>query len=385
MNKTEQEKVNVDNNRETVGIVTIDGYTNYGNRLQNYALTKLLETCDCKVINGIRVFTKEDWVNRSKNPIKRFIKRLYPYRSFKLRLSCVPKIEDELLLKRKKRFCLFMEEYTEVLHPIVSKTNKQAYDKLADYDIGCFVTGSDQVWNPYYEAKGYEFLTFAPNEKRLSFSASIGVSTIPEEFKWYFKNNLLNMKYISVREERAAEIVKELTGRTADVTLDPTLLLDKADWEHITKKPELEIKEKYICTYFLGEVPEAVKAFAKEKDLSVYALNSLERPELYTLDPAEFLYMIQNASYVMTDSFHAVAFSIKFNKEFYVFDRKQDGVSSMFSRIETITKRFGLENRIQSRDRIIEQEPVSNWKDIEKELETEKKESMRKLLRAMGM
>ena len=148
---------------------------------------------------------------------------------------------------------------------------------------------------------------------------------------------------------------------------------------------ELYIESKYICTYFLGEVPEAVKAFAKEKGLLIYALNSLDNPELYTLDPAEFLYMIQNASYVLTDSFHAVAFSIKFNKEFYVFDRKQDGVSSMFSRIETITKRFGLENRIQSRDRIIEQEPISNWNEIEKELVAEKNKSMGKLFEAMGI
>ena len=70
---------------------------------------------------------------------------------------------------------------------------------------------------------------------------------------------------------------------------------------------------------------------------------------------------------------------------FYVFDRKQDGVSSMFSRIETITKRFGLENRIQNRDRIVEQEPVSNWNEIEDELVVEKNKSMGKLLEAMGI
>ena len=256
---------------------------------------------------------------------------------------------------------------------------------LEKYGIDSFIIGSDQVWNPYYEAKEYEFLTFVPKEKRLSFAASIGADSIPEDAKWYFKKNLSDMKYISVREERAAEIVKELTGRDADITLDPTLLLDKADWEIIAKKPTINIEDKYICTYFLGEVPEAVKAFTKEKALPIYALNSQDSPELFTLDPAEFLYMIQNASYVLTDSFHAVAFSIKFHKEFYVFDRKEEGVSSMFSRIETITKRFCLENRIQNRDRIVEQEPISNWNEIEKELVAEKNKSMGKLLEAMGI
>lgn len=369
----------------TIGIVTIDDYTNYGNRLQNYALTKLLENESYTVFNGIRLYTKEDWISRTRNPLKRCIKRFIPFIKMRNSLYKEPVTKDEMIAARKERFEKFVYSYTTVIKPVIVSNHNKAIKVLNEYGIDYFIVGSDQVWNPYYEAKEYEFLTFVPKEKRLSFAASIGVDNIPEEAIWYFKKNLSDMKYISVREERAAEIVKELTGRTADVTLDPTLLLDKADWECIAKKPELYIEEKYICTYFLGEVPEAVKAFAKEKGLPIYALNSINSPELYTLDPAEFLYMIQNASYVLTDSFHAVAFSVKFNKEFYVFDRKQDGVSSMFSRIETITKRFGLVNRIQNRDRIVEQEPVSNWNEIEKELVVEKNKSMGKLLEAMGI
>ncbi|MGN8762676.1 polysaccharide pyruvyl transferase family protein [Oribacterium sp. HCP3S3_B9] len=365
-------------------IVTIDDYINYGNRLQNYALTKLLQNEGFQVFNGVRVYTKEDWINRTNDEIKKIVKRFIPFRILKGKLYS-PQDKSGLKKEREKKFLDFVHSYTAILDPIICSSHSRAVRSLKKYAIDYFVVGSDQVWNPYYEAKEYEFLTFAPKDKRLSFAASIGANSIPDGAKWYFKKNLSNMKYISVREERAAEIVKELTGRTADITLDPTLLLDKADWEHVAKKPELYIESKYICTYFLGEVPEAVKAFAKEIGLPIYALNSIDSPELYTLDPAEFLYMIQNASYVLTDSFHAVAFSIKFNKEFYVFDRKQDGVSSMFSRIETITKRFGLENRIQNRDRIVEQEPVSNWNEIEDELVVEKNKSMGKLLEAMGI
>lgn len=368
-----------------VGIVTINDFKNYGNRLQNFALTKLLENEGIQVVNGISVFTKDDWINRTENTIKRFIKRIVPYSRVKDKIYYELKASEGLPALREQRFLAFSNRYTTIEETIICSSHKQAYASLNDKGVNYVITGSDQVWNPYFGANEYEFLTFAPKEKRLSFAASIGVDSIPEGARWYFKKNLKNMKYISVREERAAEIVKELTGRTADVTLDPTLLLDKSDWEHIVKKPELGIENEYICTYFLGEVPEAVQVFAKEKGLPVYALNSLDSPELYTLDPSEFLYMIQNASYVLTDSFHAVAFSIKFNKEFFVFDRKQDGGSSMFSRIETITKRFALENRIQSRDRIIEQEPISNWNEIENELVAEKKRSMGKLLEAMGI
>ena len=367
-----------------VAIVTIDDYINYGNRLQNYALTKLLQNEGFQVFNGVRVYTKEDWINRTNDEIKKIVKWFVPFGILKGKLYS-PQDKSGLKKEREKEFLDFVHSYTTILDPIICSSHSRAARSLRKYGIDYFIVGSDQVWNPRYEAKEYEFLTFAPKDKRLSFAASIGTDSIPEEAKWYFKKNLSDMKYISVREEKAVQIVKELTGRTADITLDPTLLLEKADWEHVAKKPELYIESKYICTYFLGEVPEAVKAFAKEKGLLIYALNSLDNPELYTLDPAEFLYMIQNASYVLTDSFHAVAFSIKFNKEFYVFDRKQDGVSSMFSRIETITKRFGLENRIQNRNRIVEQEPVSNWNEIEKELIAEKNKSMGKLLEAMGI
>lgn len=369
---------------KTVAIVTIDDYINYGNRLQNYALTKLLQNEGFKVYNGIEVLTKEDWILRTNGAIKKIIKWCTPFSVVKGKLYS-SQDKSGLKKEREKRFLDFIHSYTTILDPVVCVNHSCANKELRKYGIDYYLIGSDQVWNPYYEAKEYEFLTFAPKEKRLSFAASIGADNIPEGSKWYFKKNLLNMKYISVREERAAEIVQELTGRDADVTLDPTLLLNKADWEFVVKKPELDIDKKYICTYFLGDVPEAVERFALEKGLTIYALNSQDRPDLFTLDPAEFLFMIQNACYVLTDSFHAVAFSIKFNKEFYVFDRKQDGVSSMFSRIETITKRFGLENRIQDRDRIVEQAPISNWNEIEDELMAERKKSMRKLLEAMGM
>ena len=118
--------------------------------------------------------------------------------------------------------------------------------------------------------------------------------------------------------------------------------------------------------------------------MPVYPMNAKEFPDLYTLDPAEFLYLIQNADYVLTDSFHAVAFSIKFHKEFYVFKRKQKGMEGMFSRIETITKRFDLENRIQNRDCIDEQPIVAHWNVIDEALLSEKKKTMNKLIDNMG-
>lgn len=370
---------------KTIGIVTIDDYINYGNRLQNYALTKLLEAEGFRVINGIRVNTKQDYVICSPGIIKMLAKILVPYRLIKDRITPKPGKRSGLLEQREAGFVEFTNQYTSVLPPVVAPNHRKAMQIFNQYGIDCFVAGSDQVWNPVFAGLAYEFLTFAPQNKRLSFAASIGVENVPAEKEKQYKKYFKEMKYISVREQRAVEIIKGLTGRDADLTLDPTLLLEAEQWKEAVKKPDIALENRYICTYFLGEVPEAVERFAHEKRLTIYALNSQDSPELFTLDPSEFLYIIQNASYILTDSFHAVAFSIKFNKEFYVFDRKQDGVINMFSRIETITKRFGLENRIQNRDRIVEQAQINNWNEIEDELAAEKKRSIGKLLEAMGI
>ena len=95
--------------------------------------------------------------------------------------------------------------------------------------------------------------------------------------------------------------------------------------------------------------------------------------------------MIKNAEYILTDSFHAVAFSIKFHKDFYVFRREQLGVNNMFSRIETIIKKMNLENRIQERDGINEDSGVIDWEFIDKILENEREKSINKFLEVMRL
>lgn len=357
----------------TIGIITIDDYTNYGNRLQNYALTRLFEEEGFAVKNGIQVYTKENYARNTNSFFKRIIKWLMPMRYVKKKIIPVIREKHGSLKEREDRFKDFNNTYTESVGVVFSSTNKRAMDLLEKRGINYFVTGSDQVWNPYYEGHDYEFLTFAPREKRLSFAASIGVDSIPEKQIERYKQNLSEIRFLSVREKRALEIIKELTGRDAYLTLDPTLLLDNNEWKKAVKKPDLYVSDNYICAYFLGNVPEAVQKFSKKIGLPVYTLNSEKFPELFTLDPGEFLYMIENATYVLTDSFHAVAFSIKFHREFYVFEREQEGVNSMFSRIETITKAFSLENRIQKRDEIEIQEVVSNWESIDLKLLDEKR------------
>ena len=131
-----------------VGIITIYNYTNYGNRLQNYALTRLLENEGIQVINGIYVSTKDDWLERTKSIWKRSVKRAIPYMFVKEKLYQTKCVRTGLDAEREKRFIKFTDCYTASLQPIVVRTQKEAYRKLEKMGISYFVTGSDQVWNP---------------------------------------------------------------------------------------------------------------------------------------------------------------------------------------------------------------------------------------------
>lgn len=162
------------------------------------------------------------------------------------------------------------------------------------------------------------------------------------------KIGLKNLKNISVREEKGAEIVKNLTSQKAEVCVDPTLLLSANEWDEIIKKPEKMPKGKYIFTYFLGKYSKKRKKyiydFAKENNLEVVNLGRLQYLKYYYIDPSEFLYLLKNSEIVLTDSFHGSVFSIIYKKPFYIFEREEN-IKSMNSRIETLLNKFDLKER----------------------------------------
>lgn len=212
-----------------------------------------------------------------------------------------------------------------------------------------FVCGSDQIWNPYYPQNSMiDFLRFAPATKRVAYAPSFGVSHIPENKVELYKKWLSEIPNLSVREEQGAAIIKKLTGREVTVLADPTLMLNKDEWLAIAKKPSIYIEQKYILTYFLGnqtkEYRKAICEIAEIFSCRVINLLDIREFESYTVDPAEFIYLINRAKLVCTDSFHGAVFAIIMRTNFIVFDRVEDG-HSMHSRLETLLKKFGMENR----------------------------------------
>lgn len=200
-----------------IGIVTIEGYENYGNRLQNYATYKIMEKYGLEPVN-IAFEIKSEILKASKSPTKRFLKEFLPKR-FLYWKRCHKRWKEE----RNKKFWRFTEETMGRPLRIFVNQYKDITKKIKEEEFFCFIAGSDQIWNPDFEGDEYYFLTFAPPEKRIAFAASIGQSKLPEEVKDRYAPMLKEMKYISVREEAAAELIKEMIGHTVDILFDPTL------------------------------------------------------------------------------------------------------------------------------------------------------------------
>lgn len=257
---------------------------------------------------------------------------------------------------RMKAFRKFKEEHFTKLSPVF-----KGYDALCNgvRRYSAVVTGSDQLWSPAGLPTNYYNLQFVPHEiRKISYASSFGVKNIP----WYQKKRtaafLKRLDYISMRENRGSEIVKELTGKDVPTILDPVFMFDKEGWEKLIPVNK-EIEEPYIFAYFLGEAAEhrkAVKEAAKKLGCKIVALRHLDQyvPNdenfgdiaLYDVAPDRFLNLLRGASYVCTDSFHGSCFSIIHQIPFVTFNRYVEGSKhSKNSRIDTLCGNLGLQER----------------------------------------
>ena len=333
-----------------VGIITLNGYMNYGNRLQNYALQEFIKMMEfeCETIID-KSYTSKNHLNLNK---KSKLQKLIDKDFKQIYLKILNRINNnkikEINLERTKIFKDFSEKYiSETKFSINKDQISNDLEKKYDY----LVTGSDQIWNPFSpHVSEVSFLSFAPKYKRISYAPSFGVYDIPEEERERYKQWLSDMKYISVREDAGAKIVKDLTGRDVPVVIDPTMILTKEQWLSISKESKAKPKKKYLLTYLLGggskEHKQKVKEIAKKYDLEIVNLGDIKYVEHYVTGPSEFIDYINDASIFFTDSFHGCVFSMLLDTPFVVCTRVgQNSKTSMESRIDTFLDKFELQNR----------------------------------------
>ena len=337
-----------------LAIVTIES-SNYGNRLQNYAFQEVL----CSLGYSVETLHRIHQPNGIKHVVKRFLQDVLQTKAAKFRKFNQNIVFSEITIRRDNCLADLWEKY--------------------DY----FIAGSDQVWNPHYNFVGTsDLLAFAKPEQRISYAASFGVNEIPDEKREVYAENLHKFKALSVREKRGAEIIKELTGRGAQVVLDPTMLLTSEQWSKVEKNTKFSLKKKYALVYSLGEksvdFENAINLYGKEMeifDIRTMQKNGREIP----VGPAEFLYLIHHAELILTDSFHASVFSILFHKRFITF--KRPGID-MSSRIVSLANTIGAEDKLDS-DNNLDCSKRMDYKAVDQLLETERKKSIDFLKKAL--
>lgn len=318
-----------------VGIISLCGNFNYGNKLQNYALQEILKKMDCKV--------SSIWTNPYKKFSKMHLKVLF--QSFKDFINFLFHRNDRFIFTM--RFIKFNNKYLSYMKDKVYSFQEK---KISRYNLDKFFIGSDQVWNYSFPNDNFgdiEFALQAPKEKCFSYAASFGISNIPKEMEEVYKTGLEHLNKISVREQSGVDLVKKISGRAdAKLVLDPTMLLSSEEWSKIAKKPNfIKDGDKYILLYFVGNMLDinSLRIMAKERNYKIIDIHP-QSYCLYHTGPVEFVYLLKNAEMIVTDSFHACAFSMIFSKPFYVFKRK-DNVLSMISRIDSLLQRYDLSSR----------------------------------------
>lgn len=321
-----------------VGIITFQQTNNYGAILQNFALQKAIKKIGCApetIDYQAEYISKPYKLNHLKN------KGIFLYVFGIMGYICY------LPRARKCNHFRKLIKYSELVNASeISKLNN-AYD--------CFICGSDQVWN--YNLTGADsafMLDFVKeNGKCNSYAASLGLMNIPKEKEGLYKENLCRYHKITVREKSAQEILERLLGRTIDFVMDPCFLLTKEEWIHVAKYKKMN--KPYILVYQLGVSPDVVKIakqLAKSRNLKIVFIPfPIGKPSFgkYAMfsGPAELIGYINNAEYIVTDSFHGTALSIILNKRFFT---KVSGThAGVASRINDLLGLFGLQNRIIDR------------------------------------
>lgn len=341
-----------------IGVITIEKVNNYGAELQATATIKVLQGMGYET-EIIDYCYYKNWNFKDTRISAPFVSmnvkgRLMYWVKYRLVNRIVAKILPLLYPTVKRRIRRF-----EDFHKINTRMSKrylsmpELYQTKMDYDV--YVVGSDQVWNPSASSsiEPY-FLTFAPKEaKKISYASSFGVSNIPASLYEKYKKLLSNIDYLSVREQTGVCLVKTLTGRDATCVLDPTLLLNKKQWGNIMLAYP-HMPSRYILVYQLlpsETLPSLAKSIAEEMKCPIYYLAkrayAVNAPNgmrvIKDAGPAEFLWLIKNASCVVTNSFHGTAFSVNFCTPFYTVLNSKRGSNA---RITSLLNSVNLMGRI---------------------------------------
>lgn len=376
-----------------IGILTLPLHTNYGGILQAYALQTVLERMGHEVV----VF---DTPNRMPLPPLKDIPKYFLKRIVKKLLGRNQKIFYEYY-QNKKVIPVVSQNTQKFINSYIHRKEIRDFHELNEKSYDAIVVGSDQVWRPLYFVPGWRwqeienaFLSFASkwNIKRLSYAASFGTEDweYTDQQTRRCKALLQVFDAISVRETNGVTLCKKYFDMNSVHVLDPTMLLNEADYSIFFQKANTPKSNGTLLNYILDENEKKralIMHVANQKCLRAFSVtNPYENDETKPLNERikpsveKWLRGFYDAKFVITDSFHACVFSILFKKQFVVVGNKERGLS----RIESLLQCFGIENRIVEDSAQVMRLPLIDYDMVYVKLEKYRKKSLEFLNVALG-
>ena len=316
--------------------VTCHDVYNHGASLQAYALQIYLESLG----HTVEIIDyKPDYLSGHyqlwsvDNPVydKPIVKQLY-------NLAKLP--ERLIALKRKKLFDDFTAKY---LHRTERRyrSNEELRRNPPYADV--YVAGSDQIWNTLFQ-NGRDaafYLDFAPKTSRkVSYAASFATENVVEEYKPFVCKMLQNFDAVSIREKCSLPLLASLGRADGVAVCDPVFLMSKTQWEGLL--PKLYEQEQYILVYDSENsiaIKNITRRIAKERNLKIFNISASRigyaDKDFWISSPLDFVRLIHDAQYVVSNSFHATAFSLIFQRDFCVVNRTEGINERMKSLLES--------------------------------------------------
>ena len=336
-----------------IGILTQPLKTNYGGLIQAYALKTTLE----KLNHEVTIINRVGFLRRNQKTSIKILSKIKKL-IFKV-LGKDKKLSKDIQDKISSNCILFTQKYIKHVSKDI-KTINALKEYVSEMQFEGYVVGSDQVWRPSYTPciENY-FIDFCDdnNVKRIAYAASFGSDIWEYTHKETKVCSTLAKKFnaISVREDSGVELCNKFFNVEAKHVLDPTMLLEKEEYEHIVNEENVPLSNGNLFYYFLDDNPtkqELIRHIEKICNKMSYNCmpakkignekNILNVKDYVFPSPAKWLRSFMDAEMVITDSFHGTVFSIIFNKPFWVIYNKHRGNT----RFDSLLKLFGLTERI---------------------------------------
>ncbi len=369
-------------NMKKIGTITFHSPYNYGSSLQAYALQETVKKicnqyCEYKIINLRTEKQKYMYeIDNEKSYINKLIKRV-------------------LLKDYKEKYKIKNQKFEDFINNKLNVTREyKTYEELEkeNFDFDYYISGSDQLWNlRAFDFDWAYYLGFVNKGKKISYAASFGPKklTFTEEEKIKIQKYINDYSNLSVREQGSYDTIYELNGKKAEINMDPTILLEKKEWEKLIPKENV-VSGEYILYYSLGqdkENIELVEEISKKMKLPVITTRYSGRNELFTnfkriydVGPVEFLNLLSNAKLVLTTSFHGTIFSVILNTPFFSINADKD-----YRRL-TLLKTMGLETRNINKNNMEEKLKNAfeiNFENSNSKIKNEKEKSIEYLRKAL--